>query len=207
MREIVKRQRKRKKAEDEGNFLRKNAEWQRKYVERQKKNTDAEERLRRFKQAIRFGPIFVCRCCERKLFEKQVVEVGMDAFKTTVNELEPGLFDKCINTFSNIKFSTLFCESADQVASSDIGKRNFLCKSCKLSMERGKMPKMCSNNGLKVDVLPKPDLRLSELENNLIALNIVFQKLHFLPKSRWSGTHDRLVNIPIGEQDVVNLTI
>ena len=63
---------------------------------------------------------------------------------------------------------------------------------------------MCANNGLKVDILPKPEMRLSELENNLIALNIVFQKIHILPKSRWSGTHDRLVNIPIGEQDVVN---
>jgi hypothetical protein len=71
-------------------------------------------------------------------------------------------------------------------------------------MQRGKMPKMCSNNGLKVDILPEPKLRLSELENNIIALNIVFQKFHLKPKSRWSGTHDRLVNVPIGEQDILN---
>ena len=71
-------------------------------------------------------------------------------------------------------------------------------------MERGKMPKMCSNNGLNVDILPRPEMRLSELENNLIARNIVFQKIHLLPKSRWSGTHDRLVNIPMEEQDIVN---
>ena len=25
-----------------------------------------------------------------------------------------------------------------------------------------------------------------------------------MPKSRWNGTHDRLVNIPIGEQDINN---
>ena len=101
-------------------------------------------------------------------------------------------------------FPNLFFESTDHVISSDIDERNFLCRSCKLSMEKGKMPKMCSNNGLKVDILPKPEMRLSELENNLIARNIVFQKIHLLPKSRWSGTHDRLVNIPIGEQDILN---
>jgi hypothetical protein len=70
-------------------------------------------------------------------------------------------------------------------------------------MQRGKMPKMCSNNGLEVDILPEPKSRLTELENNIIALNIVFQKFHLKPKSRWSGTHDRLVNVPIGEQDIV----
>ena len=90
------------------------------------------------------------------------------------------------------------------VTSFDIDKTNFLCKGCKLSMQRGKMPKMCSNNGLTVDILPEPRLRLSELENNIIALNIVFQKFHLKPKSRWSGTHDRLVNVPIGEQDILN---
>ena len=28
--------------------------------------------------------------------------------------------------------------------------------------------------------------------------------MHKLPKSRWSGTHDRLVNVPVGPQDVLN---
>ena len=45
---------------------------------------------------------------------------------------------------------------------------------------------------------------LTELENNLIARNIIFQKIHKLPKSRWSGTHDRLINVPVGPQDVLN---
>ena len=85
-----------------------------------------------------------------------------------------------------------------------IDQTNYICKGCKPTMLRGKMPKMCANNGLMVDILPDQNLELSELENNLIALNIVFQKIHLKPKSRWSGTHDRLVNVPIGEQDVIN---
>ena len=43
-------------------------------------------------------------------------------------------------------------------------------------MDRGKMPKISSNNGMTVDVIPE-GLILTELENNLIAKNIIFQKL------------------------------
>ena len=126
----------------------------------------------------------------------------MESFKEIVEENEPGLFMMCINSYSKSNFSKP--EQQPVITSFDLDMKNFLCKGCKLSMQRGKMPKMCSNNGLKVDILPEPALRLSELENNLIALNIVFQKFHLKPKSRWSGTHDRLVNIPIREQDVLS---
>ena len=88
----------------------------------------------------------------------------------------------------------------------DMGRKSssYICKSCKWYLVRGKMPKLCTKNGLSIDIIKDDDLKLTELENNLIARNIIFQKIHKLPKSRWSGTHDRLVNIPIGEQDVVN---
>ena len=70
-------------------------------------------------------------------------------------------------------------------------------------MARGNMPKMCSNNTLTVDVIPD-ELKIGELENNLCAKNIIFQKMHKKPKSRMSGTHDKMVNIPIGDQDILN---
>ena len=65
------------------------------------------------------------------------------------------------------------------------------------------MPKLCTKNGLGVDNIREED-KLSELENNLIARNIIFQKIHKLPKSRWSGTHDRLINVPVGSDDILN---
>ena len=114
--------------------------------------------------------------------------------------IEEDLFSQCINDFnimSQIK-------KMDTTSTYEIDQTNYICRGCNLAMLRGKMPKMCVNNGLIVDVLPDQSLQLSELENNLIALNIVFQKIHLKPKSRWSGTHDRLVNVPIGEQDIIN---
>ena len=81
---------------------------------------------------------------------------------------------------------------------------SYVCKSCKRMLKIGKMPKLCVKNGLQVDCIENSDLKLTDLENNLIARNIIFQKVHKLPKSRWSGTHDRLVNVPVGPQDVLN---
>ena len=63
---------------------------------------------------------------------------------------------------------------------------------------------MCIKNGLYVDDIDDEDLKLTELENNLIARNIIFQKIHKMPKSRWHGTHDRLINVPVGPQDILN---
>ena len=48
------------------------------------------------------------------------------------------------------------------------------------------------------------ELCLTELENSLIALNILFQKFVQLPKSRWTATKDHIVNIPIFDKDIIN---
>ena len=65
------------------------------------------------------------------------------------------------------------------------------------------MPKMSKNNGLKVDKITGNIPKLTELETNLIAKNLIFQKYHKMPKSRWSGTHDRLVNVPVHDSDIM----
>merc|ERR1712239_60610 len=60
-------------------------------------------------------------------------------------------------------------------------------------------------NGLAlVDIDGDKDLNLTELENNLIAKRILFQKIYQLPKSRMAGCKDKLINIPINDADVIN---
>ena len=63
-------------------------------------------------------------------------------------------------------------------------------------MNSGRVPPMSVCNGLDIIHSDNPDLQLSELENNLIALRIMFQKIYYLPKSRWTGLKDRVINIP-----------
>ena len=55
------------------------------------------------------------------------------------------------------------------------------------------------NNLMIFDISNYPEFNLTELENCMIALNIIFQKVFRLPKSRWPAMKDRTVNIPIYE--------
>ena len=101
--EQAKRQRKcdkKQKAKDAKSFLKAQRVKRQKCDEKKKESVDAAERLKKFKRSTRFGPIFVCRCCERKLFEHQVTEVDMENFKEVVEENEPGLFSVCIDSYS-----------------------------------------------------------------------------------------------------------
>ena len=91
-----------------------------------------------------------------------------------VEEKEEGLFSQCIDDFTMTKISQF--KQMQATSTHDIDQTNYICRGCHIAMLRGKMPKMCANNGLMVDILPDRNLQLSELENNLIALNIVFQR-------------------------------
>ena len=64
---------------------------------------------------------------------------------------------------------------------------------------------MSKANGLHlVDIGDNPDLKLSELESNLISKRLLFQKIYQLPRSRMAGCKDRLINIPINDKDIIN---
>ena len=52
--------------------------------------------------------------------------------------------------------------------------------------------------------LQEQKLELTELEGALIAKNIIFQKIYQLPKSRWTALKDKVVNVPINEDSILN---
>ena len=62
---------------------------------------------------------------------------------------------------------------------------------------------MAATNGLKI-YPHDPELELTELEGNLIAKRIVFMKIFQLPKSRWTALKDKVINVPVQEDDIVN---
>ena len=63
---------------------------------------------------------------------------------------------------------------------------------------------MSNQNNLQLfDISNHEEFKLTELENCMIALNIIFQKVYKLPKSRWPAMKDRTINIPIFEADVI----
>ena len=75
-------------------------------------------------------------------------------------------------------------------------------------MRKKKLPPMSAMNGLQLketdEIIKKEGLALTELEGALIAKSIIFQKVYQLPKSRWTALKDRLINIPINDDDIVN---
>ena len=63
---------------------------------------------------------------------------------------------------------------------------------------------MSAMNYLQLVPNDDPQLQLTELEGALIAKDLVFQKVYQLPKSRWTALKDKLINIPIGDDDILN---
>ena len=159
-----------------------------KYRASRKENWGRIERLIAFRKATQFGAIFVCVSCHQRMFENGVTVVT-NYFKEMVEKKKPGLYHECVI-------------EEDQEVNGN--RACYICHTCKETMKRGKMPAMSVKNGLFLVEMDEVDGKLSEIENSLIAHNIVFQKIVLLPKSRMSAVKDRLVNVPVGPTDIIN---
>jgi hypothetical protein len=70
-------------------------------------------------------------------------------------------------------------------------------------MQKGKMPPECRQNNMQID--PQPEImKLTELENSLIARNILFEKMYMLPTSRYTATTGKIINVPVPEDSALN---
>ena len=57
----------------------------------------------------------------------------------------------------------------------------------------------------KLEFLDQPeDLKLTDFEGMLIARNLMFQKIYKLPKSRWTTLSDKVINVPINNEDIIS---
>ena len=83
-----------------------------------------------------------------------------------------------------------------------VNNLTYLCSTCRDTLTQGKIPSMAVANSLQLNHPDRPNL--TELENNLISLNINFQKMVLLPKSRMPAGKGRMISIPVGPTDVMN---
>ena len=149
---------------------------------------DTEEKRRTmFKDSIKYGRRYECVSCHRVCFEN-----GVHLFTCVIeSKLEkdyPGLIKRAIGAKQTLKTHEDY----------------HICITCKSHLSKGKVPPMSNQNKLQLmDLTSYEELHLTELENSMIALNIIFQKVFNLPKSRWPGMKDKTVNIPIFETDVI----
>ena len=117
------------------------------------------------------------------------VELITQKLKEDINNKKLGHFSDCVET---------------EIETPINGRHDcYICKTCIVHMKKQKIPPMSVTNKLK---LAKQDesLNLTELEGSLIAKNLIFQKIYQLPKSRWTALTDRIINVPITNEDILN---
>merc|ERR1712192_229053 len=152
-------------------------------------------RARKFRRAIMLGDIFVCSSCERELFEQNVSKIN--GLEEKVEKKKPGLFQRCIPRLKPEAELTLVIDGKKTV-------HHYICHACKGHMQKGKMPPMCAENGLQKTAILDEEMKLTELERNMISRRILFQKMMLKPKTRWTELQDKVINIPVAPESVTN---
>ena len=150
----------------------------------------AIERLQDFLSSIENVCIFLCVCCNRRCFDTNIFKYN-EQFIASIEENYPDLLKRCVQSISE---------------SGSVQGKQYICRTCKNYLKRGKMPPMSTRNGLDIVDLKDSNgnkIELSELEATLIAKNILFMKIFHLPKSRWSAVKDKTVNVPIQDDAVL----
>ena len=154
--------------------------------DKKRKTKERQQRtlMKNFREETKFGPHFVCIACHRKLFKTSVQIVD--------EKMEKGLLSK--------KQQFL---PAERVQTQINGSHEYICKTCIGYLKRNKMPKMGVANNLSLNPIPK-DQELTIMEGLTIAKLIIFQMIRLTPKSRWRRLQDRLISVPVMEEDVIN---
>ena len=185
-----------------------------------------------FQKAVLRGPEYVCSSCHRSLYRKSVVEVtermrekikkaseekvqkaGTPEFKVPANpenskqpfsrnppEAHKSKLKKRTNEELSFAVNAFKAWSLHTIKS--VGNLTYLCKTCSEKLQIGKIPAMSVANGLQLGHHNRPNL--SEVENNLIAHTINFQKMVLLPKSRMAASKGRMISIPVEAEDIMN---
>ena len=191
--EVNERSRAKKKKEEPERSRKANIEAAEKSKKKKIENTTEKQRLSNFNKAILFGPIFICSCCKRKLYENGVSKIT-DEFKDIVNKKKENFFRSCIPS----------CELVKIIFNGSDEKSGFyICHTCKSTMKTGKMPSMSIMNGLHLSNILEEG-HLTELENNLIAQNINFQYIFCLKKSRWAATKKQMISVPVTVEKLID---
>ena len=152
-----------------------------------KKTNDAGNAIQRrekFKRMILYGPIFPCLSCHRLMFEDGVHTISKPEAHKAMGSL--------IRLYN--KSDTYNSTTTDKF---------YICTTCRRYLAKDKPPPLCYLNELETETVPI-EMKLNELGATLIAKNIIFLKLFKLPKSRWTALKDKIVNVPIEDNDLIS---
>ena len=157
--------------------------------EEKKAATTEKERFENFKNDIINGPNYICFSCHRQCFIKQV--------KILKPKELSKLFAKVDNDF--LKHKVGIDTEATELT---------VCHNCHklINSKKPQLPRIHWSNGLKLEEVPE-ELKLKDLEQQLIARVLLFQKIKKLPSvPRMKAGYDKIVCVPV-ESDIVSKTV
>ena len=174
-----------------------------------RKDENEKDRLKKFLDATMQGPLYICISCHGRLF-KISVRNFTEAMAKEIEEKIPiknCIADMDILTMVVTENSNSIMTPAYKQNKLQVGSR-FICETCWRYLKAGKLPPCSVMNSLALhdtdEKLKRDDLWLTELEGSLIAANIIFQKIHLLPRSRWTGLKGKVINVPIRNESINN---
>lgn len=141
----------------------------------------------KFCEEVKNGPEYVCACCFRLFFEKQVLSCIKEKYDETLFE-----------TFISEKYLHK-CEEncVSECAYMGTSRTNlWICYTCHRKLANGNIPGDSFANNLELEKVPKVLNCLNTLEQHLIALNIPFMKILGLRKGGQKGVHGPVVCVP-----------
>ena len=129
-----------------------------------KRNRTQEDRFALFNGDIGDGPIFVCFSCHRSLFKRGVKIMKDEDISKLVDKLD------------NKTIKTIGLDSEEFLSNPN------LCHNCQNWIRTGRVPSIHVSNGLALDEITE-EVDLTNLEQQLIARNLIFLKVKKLPRS------------------------
>ena len=143
-------------------------------------NMTMDDRRLQFRQDIIEGPNFNCKSCERGLFRSGVKQIMGAELEKLIKPL----------TKKFMKDLGLECE-----------KKLILCYTCLKAIKAQKVPSINVSNGLLLEDVPE-ELKISDLEQQLIAKILIFMKIKKLPTTRMKAVIDKVISVPLEDRDI-----
>lgn len=125
--------------------------------------------LLRFFQSRKQVPAFVCACCERVFFETGVVKITREKVLSRMSS----------KLNADISRAAL-CVNGHILNNYNDSHQNYLCHTCYKYVGEGKIPKLSSNNGLKLPPVPECLKVLNDIEERLLSPYVPFMKILLL---------------------------
>ena len=130
-----------------------------------------------FHSDVKSGPDFVCTCCHRMMYRKNVVQCNKTKYTKA-----------CLDVLEKVFSADLSHISIDG--------REWMCKTCDRFLMRGSLPLQAKANGLQLSEVPPELCGLNALELRLISLRVPFMKMVALPSGKQRSIHGPAVNVP-----------